>query len=159
MLVYRGQLPRDTGDQNDSVSADLHYPVCYGYASVGRVLAIGRDVDRGWQDRLVFAFQPHRSHYVASPESLLPVPDPLLPQDGVFLPNMETAVNLVQDGAPILGECVLVLGQGMVGLLTASLLKEFPLELRDGVSCQDFGRNLVRIHDEFGCDGEFAHTG
>jgi threonine dehydrogenase-like Zn-dependent dehydrogenase len=40
---------------------------------------------------------------------------------------METAVNLVQDGAPILGERVLVLGQGVVGLLTTSLLNEFPL--------------------------------
>jgi threonine dehydrogenase-like Zn-dependent dehydrogenase len=42
---------------------------------------------------------------------------------------METAVNLVQDGAPILGERVLVLGQGVVGLLTTSLLKEFPLDV------------------------------
>jgi threonine dehydrogenase-like Zn-dependent dehydrogenase len=42
---------------------------------------------------------------------------------------METAVNLVQDGAPILGERVLVLGQGVVGLLTASLLSEFPLDV------------------------------
>jgi threonine dehydrogenase-like Zn-dependent dehydrogenase len=41
---------------------------------------------------------------------------------------METAVNLVQDAAPILGERVLVMGQGVVGLLVASLLKEFPLE-------------------------------
>ena len=128
MLAYRGQLPRDTSDRNDLVSADLHYPVCYGYASVGRVLAIGRDVDRGWQDRLVFAFQPHRSHYVASTEALLPVPDPVLPQDAAFLPNMETAVNLVQDAEPVLGECVLVLGQGVVGLLTAGLLGQFPLQ-------------------------------
>lgn len=127
MLVYRGQLPRDTGDRNDLVSADLHYPVCYGYSSVGRVLAVGRDVDRIWQDRLVFAFQPHRSHYVVSPEALLPLPDPLLPQDGVFLPNMETAVNLVQDAEAVLGECVLILGQGVVGLLTAGLLHQFPL--------------------------------
>ena len=41
---------------------------------------------------------------------------------------METAVNLVQDGAPALGERVLVLGQGIVGLFTASLLSEFPLD-------------------------------
>lgn len=127
MLVYRGQLPRNTGDRTDPLSADLHYPVCYGYASVGRVLAVGRDVDRRWQDRLIFAFQPHRSHYVASPESLFPVPDPLLPQDGVFLPNMETAVNLIQDAEPVLGECVLILGQGVVGLLAAGLLRQFPV--------------------------------
>jgi threonine dehydrogenase-like Zn-dependent dehydrogenase len=41
---------------------------------------------------------------------------------------METAVNLIQDAGPILGERVLVLGQGVVGLLAASLLREFPLE-------------------------------
>ncbi len=41
---------------------------------------------------------------------------------------METAVNLVQDAAPIIGERVLVLGQGMLGLLAAALLHEFPLE-------------------------------
>ncbi len=59
---------------------------------------------------------------------LFPVPDSLNPSSAVFLPNMETAVNLVQDAAPILGECALVLGQGIVGLLTASLLREFPLQ-------------------------------
>ena len=47
---------------------------------------------------------------------------------GEAQPNMETAVNLVQDAAPIFGERVLVLGQGIIGLLTASLLREFPLE-------------------------------
>jgi threonine dehydrogenase-like Zn-dependent dehydrogenase len=41
---------------------------------------------------------------------------------------METAVNLVQDGAPLFGECALVLA-GVVGLLTASLLSEFPLRV------------------------------
>ena len=44
-----------------------------------------------------------------------------------FLPNMETAVNFVMDGQPILGEKVVVLGQGIVGLLTISLLAQFPL--------------------------------
>jgi threonine dehydrogenase-like Zn-dependent dehydrogenase len=37
-------------------------------------------------------------------------------------------VNIVQDAAPILGECALVLGQGVVGLLVSSLLHGFPLE-------------------------------
>jgi threonine dehydrogenase-like Zn-dependent dehydrogenase len=41
---------------------------------------------------------------------------------------METAVNLVQDAQSLLGECALVLGQGVVGLLTTSLLREFPLQ-------------------------------
>ena len=41
----------------------------------------------------------------------------------------------MQDGAPILGERVLVLGQGVVGLLTASLLNEFPLDVLVTADC------------------------
>ena len=41
---------------------------------------------------------------------------------------METAVNLVLDGRPLLGERVVVVGQGMVGLLATALLSRFPLE-------------------------------
>jgi threonine dehydrogenase-like Zn-dependent dehydrogenase len=41
---------------------------------------------------------------------------------------METAVNFAQDGAPLTGERVAVVGQGIVGLLTTALLSRFPLE-------------------------------
>ncbi len=128
MLVYRGQFPRELADANDQFSSGLHYPVCFGYASVGRVTALGAGVSPDWRDRLVFSFQPHRSRYNASPESLFLVPEGVDPNAAVFLPNMETAVNLVQDAQPLLGECALVLGQGVVGLLTASLLRPFPLQ-------------------------------
>jgi threonine dehydrogenase-like Zn-dependent dehydrogenase len=37
---------------------------------------------------------------------------------------METAVNLVHDGAPLLGERVVVFGQGIVGLLATALLSK-----------------------------------
>lgn len=128
MLVYRGQFPRDLSDSHDALSSELRYPLCYGYASVGRVVTVGPGVDASWQDRPVFSFSPHRSHYLASPDSLIPIPDGLAPENAVFLPNMETAVNLVQDAEPLLGECVLVLGQGIVGLLVASLLRSFPVQ-------------------------------
>jgi 2-desacetyl-2-hydroxyethyl bacteriochlorophyllide A dehydrogenase len=127
MLLYRGQLLPDGAAQNDPFSSGLKYPTPYGYACVGRVEDVGSSVRRGLRDRLVFAFQPHCSHFVIGAESLIEVPDGLSYGDAVFLPNMETAVNLVQDAAPILGERVLVLGQGVVGLLTSALLRSFPL--------------------------------
>ncbi|HEX2697799.1 MAG TPA: zinc-binding alcohol dehydrogenase [Anaerolineales bacterium] len=127
MLVYRGQFPKEV-DAIDSISSGLRYPLPYGYASVGRVKQIGKSVKREWENQLAFAFQPHASHFVTTPESLFPIPDSLPPEAACFLPNMETAVNLVQDAAPILGERVLVLGQGIVGLLTTALLMEFPLQ-------------------------------
>ncbi|HEY6073007.1 MAG TPA: zinc-binding alcohol dehydrogenase, partial [Anaerolineales bacterium] len=71
----------------------------------------------------------HSTHFLAPLESLFLLPPDQTPETACFLPNMETAVNLVQDAAPLLGERVLVLGQGMVGLLAVSLLKEFPLQV------------------------------
>jgi 2-desacetyl-2-hydroxyethyl bacteriochlorophyllide A dehydrogenase len=128
MLVYRGEFPAVPVDPNISaLSGDFAYPLCYGYSCIGRVKATGAQVNREWQDRLVFSFHPHCSHFLARTESLLPIPDELHAEAAAFLPNMETAVNFVQDAVPMLGEKVMVFGQGIVGLLTASLLKEFPL--------------------------------
>lgn len=127
MLVYRGQFPIGLADANDALSNNMAYPLSYGYACVGRVAKISKDMRHRWLGRLVFAFQPHASHFVATPEEVFPLPEGMAPETACFLPNMETAVNLVQDAAPILGERALVFGQGIVGLLTASLLAEFPL--------------------------------
>ncbi|MGH9337029.1 MAG: zinc-dependent alcohol dehydrogenase, partial [Vicinamibacteria bacterium] len=77
--------------------------------------------------RRVFAFEPHRSHFLARPESLQPLPDDLSSEAALFLPTVETAVSLVQDGRPLLGERVLVVGQGVVGLVATAILARFPL--------------------------------
>ncbi len=127
MLVYRGQFPR-LADAHDRVSSDLNYPLAYGYACVGQVKEVGKLVDGRWRDRSVFSFQPHISHFITTPDFLIPIPEGISFETACFLPGVETAVNLVQDGAPILGERVLVFGQGVVGLLTASLLNEFPVK-------------------------------
>ena len=129
MLVYRGQFPNMVVDTNfEGLNETFSYPLAYGYACVGRVLALGQDVSASWLGKLVFSFQAHSSHFCEATQALLPLPDGMSVENACFLPNMETAINLVQDAAPILGERVLVLGQGIIGLLTASLLAEFPLE-------------------------------
>jgi len=128
MLVYRGQFPHLT-DSHDSFSSDLNYPLAYGYACVGRIIETGKEVDKSLLDKLVFGFKPHTSAFICNPSSLIFAPASFSAETCSCLPNMETAVNLIQDAAPILGERVLVLGQGVVGLLVASLLKEFPLEM------------------------------
>ncbi len=129
MLVYRGQFPEDmAADETlSALSGALAYPLRYGYAAVGEVLEVGLGVEPGWRGRRVFAFQPHASGFTARVDELLPVPDPVAADDAVFLANMETAVNFVQDGAPLLGERVAVYGQGVVGLLTTALLARLPL--------------------------------
>lgn len=129
LLLYRGQLPNDMALDSsiDSLQKSTDYPLQYGYAAVGTVIETGSAVDPAWRGREVFAFQPHASHFLARTEELQVLPAALSARDAVFLPNMETAVNLVQDARPMLGEKVVVLGQGIVGLLVTSLLAEHPL--------------------------------
>ncbi len=129
LLIYRGEAPRDLAADTSlaALTGTLAFPLKYGYAAVGRVVELGRDVPPHWQGALVFAFHPHESAFLATPEELLPVPAGLSPQDAVFLPNLQTAVTLVLDGKPLIGENVVVFGQGIVGLLVTALLAAFPL--------------------------------
>jgi 2-desacetyl-2-hydroxyethyl bacteriochlorophyllide A dehydrogenase len=129
LLIYRGQAPADMAADETipALSGALTFPLKYGYAAVGRVTAVGSPAERAWQGRLVFAFQPHASHFLTTPTDLHPLPDGLSPEEAVFLPNMETAVNFLMDGRPLIGERVVVFGQGVVGLLTAALLVRLPL--------------------------------
>ena len=129
LLIYRGQAPTDMpiDETITALSGALAFPLKYGYAAVGRVMAVGSPAEREWHGRLVFAFHPHASRFLSTPAELLPVPHSLLPEEAVFLPNMETAVNFLMDGHPLIGERVVVFGQGIVGLLTTALLARVPL--------------------------------
>lgn len=128
-LVYRGQFPPGlTVDETlPALAGKFVYPLQYGYSLVGRVKEAGLGVDRAWEGRLVFSFHPHESHFHAPPAELILLPDGLPPEEAVFLANMETAVNFLLDSAPLVGENVVVFGQGIVGLLTTALLCRYPL--------------------------------
>jgi 2-desacetyl-2-hydroxyethyl bacteriochlorophyllide A dehydrogenase len=129
MLVYRGQWPQGvTVDANlEGLDGTFAYPLTYGYCTVGRVVATGSAVTGDWLGRRVFAFHPHENLFCVSPSTLQPIPDDLDDETALFLANMETAVNLLLDGAPLIGEQVVVIGQGIVGLLATALLGCFPL--------------------------------
>ncbi len=129
LLIYRGQAPTDIplDETIPALAGTLNYPLKYGYAAVGRVISVGSGVSPEWQGRFVFAYNPHETHFLSAPEELIPLPPMLPPEEGILLPNMETAINFLIDGRPLVGEQVVVFGQGVVGLLTTSLLAQFPL--------------------------------
>lgn len=130
MLFYRGQFPHKMAVDASIASLEKQngYPLKYGYAAVGVVEEVGEDVDERWLGKRVFSFQPHQSYFVAQVAELFPIPDEISVEDAVFLPNMETAVNLVMDANPVVGERAIIFGQGIVGLLTTAILRELLLE-------------------------------
>jgi len=123
MLVYRGEVDADLALDLPSLVGGFGFPLKYGYASVGRAVAVGRDVGGVREGDLVFALHPHQDEYVVRESLVHRLPDRTAPEQGVFLANLETAINVVLDAKPRLGEVVAVFGQGVVGLLVTQLLR------------------------------------
>ncbi|HVX95724.1 MAG TPA: zinc-binding dehydrogenase [Polyangia bacterium] len=129
LLVYRGELPADR-PLDESLpalaGAAFRYPARYGYAAVGEVVGAGEGA-RDWLGRRVFALVPHASAFVAPTSELVEVPPSIGDEAAALFASTETAVTLVLDAHPRLGERAVVVGQGVIGLLATSLLARFPL--------------------------------
>jgi 2-desacetyl-2-hydroxyethyl bacteriochlorophyllide A dehydrogenase len=130
LLFYRGEVPPDTPLDAGlpALSGPARYPLRYGYAVVGRVIGLGPGLPGDLAGRRVFCFHPHASHLTIGGDSILPIPADVDDRDALFLANMETAVTLMLDGGPAIGETVAVFGQGVVGLLATALLARYPLK-------------------------------
>jgi 2-desacetyl-2-hydroxyethyl bacteriochlorophyllide A dehydrogenase len=129
MLIYRGLFPADTiADETiPELRRPLSYPMKYGYAAVGDIIDAGSGIGRDIIGQAVFCLHPHESCFTTDVNAIIPVPADIDALDALFLANMETAVNLLMDGRPVIGEKVAVFGQGVVGLLATALLAQFPL--------------------------------
>lgn len=147
MLVFKGLFPRHMAVDATlaALGGRFEYPLRYGYSCVGRVIAAGHQVDPVWIGRQVFAFHPHASHFSAAPHELMPLPEGVAQEDALFLAGMETAVNLVMDGRPMIGERVVVWGQGVIGLLTIALLARYPLAALVAVDPVPFKRRTALL--------------
>jgi len=151
LLVYRGEAP--AGMALDASIAGMRsparFPLKYGYSTVGRVVALGPGVDEGWRGRLAFSLHPHESRFLARADELYPVPDGVPAEDAALYPSAETALTLVMDGRPMIGEHVAVFGQGVVGLMVTALLARFPLA---SLATFDLHPLRLRLSRELGAD-------
>jgi len=104
----------------------MSYPLTYGYSSVGRVTRCASDIPESEADlllnRLVFTFSPHASHHIVDKGDIMLVPEGIDAEDAIFLPAVETALSIVHDAHVRVGEDVVVLGQGLIGLLVTRIL-------------------------------------
>ena len=69
---------------------------------------------------------PHQTAYVVPVGAVVVVPDDVPPARAVLAGTVETAVNVLWDAAPLLGDRITVVGAGMVGCCVARLLARFP---------------------------------
>ncbi len=120
MLAYRGEVdPSVPLDETlGALGGTFAYPFAYGYSAVGTVEVARGAVPEGAR---VFAFHPHQDAFVVD-EADVVLLDGEEPRRATLLPLVETALQVSLDAGSRLGEHVVVLGLGCVGLLTAALL-------------------------------------
>lgn len=121
-LVLHGRVP---ASQHALMRAPLQegefgFPLKYGYCAVGMV------EEGALAGQRVFALAPHQERFIAPVGLCAPLPDALPTCRAVLGANMETALNIMWDARPLAGERALVIGAGVVGLLTAYLLARIP---------------------------------
>src|ERR1700728_2035003 len=114
-LVYRGEVPADLAldDTIDSLGGTFSYPFAYGYACVGEVAE---------SSSRVFAFHPHQDVFAAQASELVPLPA-IDPAAATLFPLVETALQVTLDAGDGYRDRVIVLGAGVLGLLTGLLLQ------------------------------------
>jgi threonine dehydrogenase-like Zn-dependent dehydrogenase len=123
-LVFNGRVPVSEYLRMRAPFQDGDWPgpVKYGYASVGRV-AQGPS---GLQGRDVFVLYPHQSEYVVPADAVHLLPEQVPPERAILAANLETAVNVLWDAGPRIGDRITVIGAGTVGCLVAWLAGRMP---------------------------------
>jgi threonine dehydrogenase-like Zn-dependent dehydrogenase len=121
-LVARGEVPAAETDRMRAPfqTGDFPFPVKYGYLAVG---IVEEGAARG---RTVFALHPHQSRFVVPATALVPVPDGVPPRRAVLAGAVETAINVLWDAAPRIGDRVAIVGAGMIGCAIAALARRIP---------------------------------
>ncbi|HEY3958013.1 MAG TPA: hypothetical protein VGM53_32005 [Streptosporangiaceae bacterium] len=114
-LVYRGEVLADMAldDTIDALGGTFSYPFAYGYACVGEVVESGR---------VVFAFHPHQDVFAARDSDLIALPA-VDPASATLFPLVEAALQVTLDAGTGYRDRVIVLGAGVLGLLTSLLLQ------------------------------------
>jgi len=101
------------------------FPVAPGYESIGRVTEIGAAVTGVRVGDLIAIDGPHADGHLLAEASAVAglLPTGIAPERAVFLILARVALGGVHDAAVAIGETVVIVGLGTVGLLAAQLAR------------------------------------
>ena len=124
----------------EAVFNKLGQPIPLGYCNVGKVIAIGKGVTQFSIGDRVASNGPH-AEVVSVPKNLVvKVPDSVTDEEATFTVIGSIGLQGIRLLKPQLGETIIVVGLGLIGLITCQLLK--------ANGCQVIGVDL----DQLKCD-------
>ena len=131
-----------------AVKNKLDQPIPLGYCNVGTVIEVGRDVNEFKVGDRVASNGPH-AEYVSVPKNLVAkIPEGVSDEQAAFTVIGSIGLQGIRLVNPTLGETVVVVGLGLIGLITAQLLKANGCN----VIGFDFDQNKVDLAKSLGID-------
>ena len=123
-LVFTGKVPKSQRNLMRCPHQEGNFgeKLKYGYINVGKVIDGCSDLI----NKNVFSFFPHQDIFKIHRENIIIIPSDIPLTRSLLIPNLETAINAVWDTMPTIGDKIIIVGAGVVGLLTAYLLNKIP---------------------------------
>jgi predicted dehydrogenase/threonine dehydrogenase-like Zn-dependent dehydrogenase len=155
-----------------AVRNKLEQPIPLGYCNVGTVIEVGRDVTEFKVGDRVASNGPH-AEYVSVPKNLVAkIPHGVRDEQAAFTVIGSIGLQGIRLVNPTLGEAVVVVGLGLIGLITAQLLQangckvigfdfdqgKVDLALSYGIDAVNPGKGVKQIEyvlektNQIGCD-------
>jgi predicted dehydrogenase/NADPH:quinone reductase-like Zn-dependent oxidoreductase len=132
----------------NAVFNKLGQPLPLGYCNVGKVIAVGRGVDDFVIGDRVASNGPH-AEYICVPQNLaVKVPESISDEEATFTVIGAIGLQGIRLANPTFGETIVVVGLGLIGLITAQLLKANGCK----VIGFDFDVQKVALAKSFGID-------
>ncbi|WP_417458935.1 bi-domain-containing oxidoreductase [Kordiimonas sp.] len=132
----------------DAVRSKLDQPIPMGYSNVGRVIAVGRGAEDFKVGDLVVSNGNH-AEIVSVPKNLCAkIPIDVTAEDATFTVVGAIALQGMRLAQPTLGECVVVTGLGLIGLMTIQLLRAHGCR----VLGLDFDKGKLSLARAFGAE-------
>lgn len=107
----------------EAVRNKLDIPVAMGYCNVGEVLEVGTGVSGFAPGDRVASNGKHAEVVLVPARLCAKVPDSVKDEAAVFTVVSAIALQGIRLAQPTLGECVVVVGMGLIGLVTTQLLR------------------------------------
>ncbi|MCR8489004.1 MAG: zinc-binding dehydrogenase [candidate division WOR-3 bacterium] len=125
-LISAGtELTMLSGDYpKGSIWSMMNYPCTPGYSNCGIVVEVGEDVKEVNVGDRVLSFAGHSEYVLVDVDRILAkVPEEVSDEEAAFGTLAATSMNAVRLARISLGECVVIVGMGILGQLTAQFCK------------------------------------
>jgi len=132
----------------DAVKSKLDQPLALGYCNVGVIAEVGAGINEFTQGERVISNGPH-ADVVRVPKNLCArIPDNVTDEEASFTVLGSIGLQGIRLAEPTLGECFVVTGVGLIGLMTVQLL------LANGcrVLAIDYDQSKLDLAKQFGAE-------